>query len=153
MTKTNTNWNRKKCKRRPRRSGVDRTCPAITITPMAFWPYGDNIDEDNPWKSFYRSIQNRPRRWSIFRAMQCRWFIFQQRCNTDYFWEKGNIAIVAFIFLDHRERLFFDYFAHLHQLFCDYSLTYWDHQKGSYTRNQMQRDFLPMYNRLKIYFA
>ena len=26
--------------------------------------------------------------------------------------EKLNIAIVAIIFLDHRERLFFDYFAH-----------------------------------------
>ena len=37
---------------------VDRTCPAITITPMAFWPDGDNIDEDNPWKSLDRSIQN-----------------------------------------------------------------------------------------------
>ena len=54
----------------------------------------------------------RPRRWSIFRAMRCRWFIFQQRCDTDYFLEKLNIAIVAIIFLDHRERLFFDYFAH-----------------------------------------
>ena len=52
------NWNRKKCKRRPRRNGVDRTCPAITITPMAFWPYGDNIDEDNPWKSSDHSILN-----------------------------------------------------------------------------------------------
>ena len=28
------------------------------------------------------------------------------------FLEKLNIAIVAIIFLDHRERLFFDYFAH-----------------------------------------
>ena len=56
--------------------------------------------------------RNRPRRWSIFRAMRCRWFIFQQRCDTDYFWEKLNIAIVAIIFLDHRGRLFFDYFAH-----------------------------------------
>ena len=55
----------------------------------------------------------RPRRWSIFRAMQCRWFIFQQRCDADYFLEKLNIAIVAIIFLDHREQLFFDYFAHL----------------------------------------
>ena len=54
----------------------------------------------------------RPRRWSIFRAMRCRWFIFQLRCDTDYFLEKLNIAIVAIIFLDHRERLFFDYFAH-----------------------------------------
>ena len=54
----------------------------------------------------------RPRRWSIFRAMRCRWFIFQQRCDTDYFLEKLNIAIVAIIFLDLRERLFADYFAH-----------------------------------------
>ena len=37
---------------------------------------------------------------------------FQQRCHTDYFLGKLNIAIVAIIFLDHRERLFFDYFAH-----------------------------------------
>ena len=29
------------------------------------------------------------------------------------FLEQLNIAIVAFVFLDHRERLFFDYFAHL----------------------------------------
>ena len=58
------------------------------------------------------SLDDRPRRWSIFRAMRCRWFIFQQRCDTDYFLEKLNIAIVAIIFLDHRERLFFDYFAH-----------------------------------------
>ena len=59
-----------------------------------------------------RSIKDRPQRWSIFRAMRCRWFIFQQRCDTNYFWEKLNIAIVAIIFLDHQERLFFDYFAH-----------------------------------------
>ena len=26
----------------------------------------------------------RPQRWSIFRAMRCRWFIFQQWCDTDY---------------------------------------------------------------------
>ena len=32
-------------------------------------------------------IRNRPQRWSIFRAMRCRWFIFQQRCDTDYFWK------------------------------------------------------------------
>ena len=37
---------------------------------------------------------------------------FSERCDTDYFLEKLNIAIVAIIFLDHRERLFFDYFAH-----------------------------------------
>ena len=29
----------------------------------------------------------RPQRWSIFRAMWCRWFIFQQRYDTDYFWK------------------------------------------------------------------
>ena len=29
----------------------------------------------------------RPWRWSIFRAMRSRWFIFQQRCDTDYFWK------------------------------------------------------------------
>ena len=39
------------------------------------------------------------------------------------------------------------------RLFCNYSLIDWDHQKGSYTRNQMQRDFLTMYYRLEIYFA
>ena len=54
--------------------------------------------------------------------MRCRWFIFQQRCDTDYFLERLNIAIIAIIFLDHRERLFFDYFANFEdQLFCDYS--------------------------------
>ena len=37
---------------------------------------------------------------------------FSERCDTDYFWEKLNIAIIAIIFLDHRERLFFDYFSH-----------------------------------------
>ena len=38
------------------------------------------------------------------------------------FFERLNIAIVAIIFLDHRERLFFDYFAHFEdRLFCDYS--------------------------------
>ena len=58
------------------------------------------------------SFLHRPQRWSIFRAMRCRWFIFQDRYNTNYVWEKLNIAIVAIIFLDHRERLFFDYFAH-----------------------------------------
>ena len=79
---------------------------------------------DASWKDYQvltRQIQEncnrrvdkiRLQRWSIFRAMRCRWFIFQQRCDTDYFWEKLNIAIVAIIFLDHRERLFFDYFAH-----------------------------------------
>ena len=29
----------------------------------------------------------RPRRWSIFRVMRCRWFIFQQRCDIDSFWK------------------------------------------------------------------
>ena len=33
--------------------------------------------------------------------------LFQQRCDTDYFWEKLNIAIVAIIFLYHRN----DYFS------------------------------------------
>jgi len=37
------------------------------------------------------------------------------------------------------------------QLFT--ALTDWDHQKGSYTRNQMQHDFLTMYYRLEIHFA
>ena len=60
----------------------------------------------------YQFCHDRPRRWSIFRAMQCPWFIFQQRCDTNHFWEKLNIAIVAIIFLNHREQLFFDYFAH-----------------------------------------
>ena len=64
------------------------------------------FNRPQPRKTMTRS---RPRRWSIFRAMRCRWFIFQQRCDTDYFWEKLNNAIV---FLDHREQLFFDYFAH-----------------------------------------
>ena len=31
--------------------------------------------------------RDRPQRWSIFRAMRCRWFIFQQRCDSDYFWK------------------------------------------------------------------
>ena len=31
--------------------------------------------------------RSRPQRWSIFRAMRCRRFIFQQRCDTDYFWK------------------------------------------------------------------
>ena len=31
--------------------------------------------------------RGRPQRWSIFRAMRCRWFIFQQRCDTDFFWK------------------------------------------------------------------
>ena len=92
----------------------------------------------------------RPQRWSIFRAMQCRWFIFQQRCDTDYFWEKLNIAIIAIIFLDHREQLFFDYFAHFRTiilgLFTDW-LGSSKRKEGSYTRNQMQRDFLTMYYR------
>ena len=68
------------------------------------------------------SLLPRLQRWSIFRAMWCWWFIFQQRCDTDYFLERLNIAIIAIIFLDHRERLFFDYFAHFEdRLFCDYS--------------------------------
>ena len=71
------------------------------------------------------SLLTRPQRWSIFRAMRCRWFIFQQRCDTDYFLEKLNIAIVAIIFLDHRERLFFDYFAHFR---TDYFGIIQDHQ-------------------------
>ena len=33
----------------------------------------------------------RLQRWSIFRAMRCWWFIFQQRCDTDYFLERLNI--------------------------------------------------------------
>ena len=47
---------------------------------------------------------------------------FSERCDVDgsffnsdaipIIFEKLNIAIVAIIFLDHRERLFFDYFAH-----------------------------------------
>ena len=48
------------------------------------------------------------------------------------FLEKLNIAIVAIIFLDHRERLFFDYFAHfrtdyfgiIHDLISDFYLFY-----------------------------
>ena len=68
------------------------------------------------------TLYTRPQRWSIFRAMRCRWFIFQQRCDTDYFLERLNMVIVAIIFLDHRERLFFDYFANFEdRLFCDYS--------------------------------
>ena len=105
------------------------------------------VSRPNTKKSF--SDETRPRRWSIFRVMRCRWFIFQQWCDTDYFMEKLNIAIVAIIFLDHREQLFCDYFAHF-RTDCDYSVTDWDHQKGSYTRNQMQRDFLTMHYRLKI---
>ena len=66
--------------------------------------------------------RDRPQRWSIFRAMRCRWLIFQQRSDTDYFLEMLNIGIVAIIFVDHRERLFFDYSAHFQdRLFCDYS--------------------------------
>ena len=61
-------------------------------------------------QDYFASLHLRPRRWSIFRAMRCQWFIFQQRCDTDYFLEKLNIAIVALIFLDHRERFF--------RLFC-----------------------------------
>ena len=30
---------------------------------------------------------SRPQQWSIFRAMRCRWFIFEQRCDIDYFWK------------------------------------------------------------------
>ena len=33
------------------------------------------------------SAQIRHQRWSIFRAMRCRWFVFQQQCDTDYFWK------------------------------------------------------------------
>ena len=36
------------------------------------------------WEHF---VWARPRGWSIFRAMQCRWSISQQRCDTDYFWK------------------------------------------------------------------
>ena len=68
------------------------------------------VSRPNTKKCF--SDETRPRPWSIFRAMRCWWFIFQQRCDTGYFWEKLNIAIGLIIFLDHRERLFFDYFAH-----------------------------------------
>ena len=39
-----------------------------------------------------------PQRWSIFRAMRYRFFL-----------ERLNIVIGAIIFLDHRDRLFFDY--------------------------------------------
>ena len=58
---------------------------------------------------------------------------FSERCDVDgsffnsdvipiTFFERLNIAIVAIIFIDHRERLFFDYFAHFeNRLFCDYS--------------------------------
>ena len=73
---------------------------------------------------FSRSLRahSRLQQWSIFRAMRCRWFIFQQQCDIDYFLEILNIAIVAIIFLDHREWFFFDYFAHFEDwLFCDYS--------------------------------
>ena len=41
------------------------------------------------------------------------------------FLEKLNIAIVAIIFLDHREQLFFDYFAHFR---ADYFGTIHYHQ-------------------------
>ena len=37
--------------------------------------------------SFWNWLPDRPQRWSIFRAMWCRWFIFQQWCDTDYFWK------------------------------------------------------------------
>ena len=67
-------------------------------------------------------VRIRLQQWSIFRAMQCRWFIFQQRCDTDYFLQSLNIAIIANIFLDHWKRLFFDYFANFEdRLFCDHS--------------------------------
>ena len=65
--------------------------------------------------------QLRLQRWSIFRAMRWRWFIFNSDAIPTIL-ERPNIAIVAIIFLDHRERLFFDYFAHFeNRLFCDYS--------------------------------
>ena len=35
-------------------------------------------------------------------------FYFLQRCDSDYFWTFTNIAIVAIIFPNHRDRLFCD---------------------------------------------
>ena len=51
----------------------------------------DQLTWSQPWWSS-KSSSTRPRRWSIFRAMRCRWFIFQQRCDTDYFLEKLDIG-------------------------------------------------------------
>ena len=42
--------------------------------------------EMNPLMDGLRS-QSRPQGWSNFRVMRGRWFIFQQRCDTDYFWK------------------------------------------------------------------
>ena len=71
--------------------------------------------------------QIRLQRWSIFRAMRCRWFMFQQWCDTDYFLERLNIAIVAIIFLDHRKQLFFDYFVHFEDRLFGDDYWIWNH--------------------------
>ena len=68
-----------------------------------------------------KSIGTRPQRWSIFRAMRCRWFIFQQRCDTDSFW-KGLTSPSLRLFSLTTGNDYFRLFAHLEdQLFCDYS--------------------------------
>ena len=48
---------------------------------------------------------------------------FSTALRYQLFLEKLNIAIVAIIFLDHQERLFFDYFAHFRTDFLGLFLT------------------------------
>ena len=72
-----------------------------------------------------KSHWSRLRQWSIFRAMRCRWFTFQQRCDTDYFLERLNITIVLRLFFLTIGNDYFliillilrtDYFAIIHDL-------------------------------------
>ena len=69
------------------------------------------------------------------------------------FLEKLNIAIVVIIFLDHRERLFFYYFAHFRTDYFAIIHRLTGISKKEVILDQMQRDFLTMYYRLEIYFA
>ena len=77
------------------------------------------VSRPNTKKIF--SYETRPRRWSIFRAMQFRCFIFQQRCDTDYFW-KGLTSPSLRLFSLTIGNDYFSIIAHFEdRLFCDYS--------------------------------
>ena len=64
------------------------------------------------------SLDDRPRRWSIFRAMRCRWFIFQQQCDTHYFWKSLTSPSSRLFSLTIGN----DYFAHFRS---DFGIIHW----------------------------
>ena len=120
---------------------------------------------DASWKDYQvltRQIQEncnrrvdkiRLQRWSIFRAMRCLWFIFQQQCDTDYLWKSLTSQSLRLFSLTIGKDYFSNILLNLGLIILGLLPHWLGSSKRSYIRNQMQRDFLTMYYRLEIYFA